>query len=178
VPSLGRTAVIEAHERRPLAVVQCGALRGWLCDDGLVVPALPEDTAERFARISALPPLLLPAGYLEADAAQRQIVPQPLGQSTEVLAVLAACALDLPGQVREVLLSADGAARLRCRDGFEVRLGGMENLSLKLAALPKALRLCEGSREKLLYLDASDSGIFYQKWKEAPSGKAANTDHS
>jgi hypothetical protein len=168
-PSIGRQAVLLVQERRPLAAVHCGPLRGWLCDDGVIVPALPDDKSERFTRIAALPPVVFPAAALAVDTGGQRLCAQRLDDADATMAVLAACALDLPGQVKAVQVAADRHTSLLCNDGLEVRLGSAENLQVKLAALPKALRLCAESRDKLRYLDASDSGVFYQKWKQAPT---------
>ncbi len=169
-PRLGRSALLEVSERRPLVRVHCGKLSAWLCDDGMLVPMDAKlDTGERFTRLSQLPLLRLPEGTLSPSRSNPgQIEQQELAASAELLSVIACCAQQLPLQVDSVDLDEAQKIQLRLKDGFVVRLGGRSGLAVKLAALPKALRLCEGHRDKLLYLDASDSGIFYQKWKDTP----------
>ncbi|MCC7477594.1 cell division protein FtsQ [bacterium] len=166
----GREAVLQVSERRPLVRVQSGRLAAWLCDDGRLVPLDEKlDQGGRFELLKQLPVLTLPESYL-GDLAEMENFREPveLAQAPALLSVVACCAEQLPLQVKSLELAEEGRMTLRLKDGFEVRLGNASGLAMKLAALPKALRLCEGHREKLLFLDASDSGIFYQKWKDVP----------
>ena len=65
----------------------------------------------------------------------------------------------------ELVLATVNVEQIRSRN-FRVLLGEGSALPEKIVALPKALRLCEHKRDKLLYLDASNPQRFYMKWRE------------
>lgn len=153
----GRTMLIEISEKKPLLRVVAGETKLWLCQDGWL---LQMDTAADhggvFDTIRQLPSVRLIAA--EPDTM--------LPEAESILEAAAACYAALPGEIDVIELTGSGELVLYDRSGFPIRLGQPALLDAKISALPKALRICSENREKLLYLDASNPEVFYEKWKE------------
>ena len=154
---LPATAVLDIDERQPLLLIETLNRRYWLCDGGELVRVNPvKDTGETFVGIEQHPKVML--GYP---------VEEGYFELAQPVLVTAACCMDvLPGTIQTVEVTAEGEINLYDRSGFQILLGEPVDLAEKIGALPKALRLSEGDRDKLRYLDARDVDTFYEKWKE------------
>jgi cell division septal protein FtsQ len=154
-PWLGRECVVEVHERRPLLAAIGHQQKYWICDDGSLVERQDEyDVGAAFEAVRRQPLVVISAaGEGSADV--------------DTLLLLASCCQQaMPGVIRKIEQRPDGQYLAYDQRNFKVLLGGAEQLPEKIAALPKALRLCEDKREQLLYLDASNPQRFYMKWRE------------
>jgi len=153
----GRTMLIEISEKKPLMRVVAGESKMWLCQDGwLKAMDTESDHGGVFDSIRQLPTVRLQAA--EADTR--------LAEANSILEAAAACYAALPGEIEFIELEPDGGLVLYDESGFPIKLGQPTMLSAKISALPKALRICNENRDKLLYLDASNPAVFYEKWKE------------
>lgn len=163
-PLPGRSMLITVTERLPLLAVSAGGQRYLLCDDGQLVQtdASKPAAADALAAIATRPALRLPE-----DPGAGALADAPM-----LLSIAASCEASLPGKIAKIELSRQGEVTLYDRGGLELRLGGGDYLT-KIAALPKALRICDANRASLRYLDATDARVFYQKWNHTISSKAA-----
>jgi hypothetical protein len=150
-PLPGRTLLLNVSERRPLLSVESAGARYWLCDDGTLVPmaAKGRDKGAPFNAIQQLPHVQLVGRGLD-DAAT--VV-------DALLLAAAACNEVLPGQVKRITVNAAGEFSLFDSTGLEIRLGQPQELTAKIAALPKALRAANADRASLNYLDASEPRV-------------------
>lgn len=161
-PLPGRALLIEIAERKPLLRVVSGEAKLWLCQDGwLMRMDVDADHGGIFDRIRQLPSVRLPAAEPDTQ----------LPEADSILQAAAACYAALPGEIDLIELGTDGELSLYDKTGFPIKLGKPTMLNAKISALPKALRICSENRDKLLYLDASNPAVFYEKWKE-PQVKA------
>ncbi|MDQ3024757.1 MAG: cell division protein FtsQ/DivIB [bacterium] len=154
----GLTAVITVTERRPLLMVVAGGLKYWLCDDQQLVARMAEDRGAAFTSIAAFPRVSLPDDPGEGKLAKAQ----------EYLQLVAACDRYLPGSIRNIEVNRDGEVSLYEPSGFQIKLGRADNMLERIAALPQVLRVCEGHKDKLRFLYASEVNgtlVFYEKWK-------------
>jgi cell division septal protein FtsQ len=159
----GRTAVIEVAERRPLIQLVGAGFPYWLCDDGRLIAKQGVDSNTVFSEIARLPKVALPDDPGEGL----------LADSAEYLQLVAACDKYLPGQVERIELNREEELFLYQKSGFEIRLGRSEEMIARIAALPQVLRVCEGHKDRLRYLYATEVNgtlVFYEKWK----GKAGS----
>lgn len=159
----GRTSVLTVSERKPLIQLNGGGLPYWLCDDGSLVTKQTSDKLGVFADIQRLPVVALP------DDPGAGALPH----AKEYLQLVAACDKYLPGTVARLELNHEGDLSLFQKSGFEIRLGQSEKMLERIAALPQVLRVCEGHKESLRYLYATEVNgtlVFYEKWK----GKAGS----
>jgi len=165
-PLPSRTLLVTVTERLPLlAVAACGQ-RYWLCDDGQLVKAETSDPApDALTSIASRPRLRLPD---DPGAG-------PLKDAELLLGIAANCETALPEKIATIELNRQGEVTLYDRGGLEVRLGSGD-YHTKIAALPKALRICEANRASLRYLDATDPRVFYQKWNHTISSKTASAE--
>lgn len=155
----GATVVLDPTERLPLLRVVAGGVKYWLCDDGsLARMDVDNDHGGVFDRIRGMPRVEL----LEDPGAG------PLALAELLLTTGGYCQALMPGIITTIRLTPEGELNLIEQGGLEIRLGPPVDLEQKLSALPKALRICEGDRDKLDYLDASNPRIFYENWTEPP----------
>jgi cell division septal protein FtsQ len=159
----GRTLLVDVTERLPLLAVSAGGQRYWLCDDGQLVALDTSGPAPAAMRGIATRPRL----HLPEDPGAG-----PLKDAELLLSIAAGCESALPEKIASIELSRQGEVTLYDKGGLEIRLGGGD-FTTKIAALPKALRICEANRASLRYLDATDPRVFYQKWNHTISSKAA-----
>jgi len=151
------TALMTVEERNPLLLLKVNGDQYWLCDDGEAIPRdLELDTGEVFEAILKLPVIELETTDLSRLA----------DLTTPALLTAALCHETLPGVIRRISVAASGELDLYDHKGFRIRLGQPTMLEEKIAALPKALRICEQKGSALQYLDARDPQVFYEKWKE------------
>jgi hypothetical protein len=164
-PLPGRTILLNVNERRPLLAVESAGARYWLCDDRTFVPVTPaRDKGGPFNAILQQPQVQF-AGMRLDDAG---------GVVDALLLVAAACNEVLPGQIRRITVNGAGELSLYDAGGLEIRLGQPQDLTAKIAALPKALRAASADRAKLNYLDASeprvgDRLVIYENRKDGPA---------
>lgn len=163
---LPRAAILTVHERQPVLRAIVGGAKFWLCSDGsLARMDVKADYGGAYDRIRQLPSIVLPAlpdGSLPADA-------------EAILVAAACCEQGMPGVIDRIVLSNDGKLDIYDKRGFRIHLGGVSDVQAKIAALPKALRICAADRDRLKYLDASNPRIFYEVWKEPFAGANAGT---
>jgi cell division septal protein FtsQ len=159
-----RTAVLTVQERQPVLRAIVGGAKYWLCSDGSLAPMdAKADHGGAYDRIRQLPSIELPA--IPGGGA-------PAGAGT-LLTAAACCEQGMPGVIDRIVLSADGRLDIYDEQGFRIYLGDAGEVEAKIAALPKALRICAADRERLKYLDASNPRIFYEVWKEPLAATAA-----
>lgn len=159
-----RTALLTVKERQPVLRAIVGGGKYWLCSDGtLAAMDVQADHGAAYDRIRQLPSVVLPAKRNEDH---------PVDNSS-LLVAAACCAQSLPGVIDRIVLGSDGMLNLFDRSGFQIYLGEATELETKIAALPKALRVCAADKAKLKYLDASNAQIFYQVWQEPFNAAAA-----
>jgi hypothetical protein len=156
-PKLNRSALISVAERRPLLNVQARSSEYWLCDDGiLTLVNYTTDVNPVFQRVRDLPRIELPI-----DPG-----PSKLPIADTLLKAAACCELALPDRIERIEIAPDGEMVLHDKQGFPIHLGKPRDLEQKIGSLPGALDVCEADLPELKYLDASDPGILYQKWKQ------------
>jgi cell division septal protein FtsQ len=166
---LPRTAVLTVQERQPVLRAIVGGVKYWLCSDGsLARMDVKADHGGAYDRIRRLPSIELPA---TPDSDEQD-------SAGTILAAAACCEQVMPGVIDRIVLGPDGMLDLYDRQGFRIYLGQASEVAAKIAALPKALRICAADRERLKYLDASNPRIFYEVWKEplasvSPAGNTA-----
>lgn len=161
-PLPGRALLVNVNEKKPLLRVLAGGSKLWLCQDGSLLAMDPQaDHGGAFSKIRQLPTVRLPAAEAGTE----------LPAAPAILEAAAACYAALPGEIEFIELDAQGQLALYDLTGFPIKLGEPTMLGEKISALPKALRICSANRDKLLYLDASNPAVFYEKWKE-PQVKA------
>ncbi len=163
-----RTALLTVQERQPVLRAVVGGKKYWLCSDGsLAVMDVKADHGAAYDLIRRLPSIVLPA---------RQNEDHPVDNNSLLIAA-ACCAQQLPGVIERIEVGADGRLSLYDRGGFQILLGAATELESKIAALPKALRVCAADKPRLKYLDATNARIFYQVWieplKTAPVANAS-----
>ena len=125
---------------RSVAVVRQGASAWLVSARGRVLRALPRGSH------GALPRIWLPRSV---DVAVGASLARDEGGSAAA-ALAAARRVGFRGHVRDVS-SLDGSLAFRLRSGLELRLGGEEDLALKLAVAARILPLVRGTK----YLDVS-----------------------
>jgi len=151
------TVVLTVYERQPLLLVEASDRDFWLCDGGELVRVNPEvDSGETFAGIAANPHIRIRAGVDEGYFTMAE----------PVLTAAACCCEAMPGVIDIIEITDIGELNLYDNTGFQILLGEPVDLPEKIGALPKALRLSQGDKNKLRYLDARDVDTFYEKWKE------------
>jgi cell division septal protein FtsQ len=164
----GRTAVVTVRERRPVLLLSAAGMQYWLCDDEQLIARQPEDRASTFINIAALPHISLPEDPGEGK----------LQGAREYLELAAACEQYVPGQVARLEINRDGEITACQPSGFQLRLGRADNMLERIAALPQVLRVCEGHKDKLRFVYASEVNgtlVFYEKWNgPAAQLKAGN----
>jgi cell division septal protein FtsQ len=164
---LPRTAVLTVQERQPVLRAIVSGAKFWLCSDGSLAPMDAQaDHGGAYDRIRQLPSIELPA--TTGGGA-------PAGAGT-MLTAAACCEQGMPGVIDRIALSPDGKLDIYDRQGFRIYLGEASEVEAKIAALPKALRICTADRERLKYLDASNPRIFYEVWKEPQATAEAGAD--
>jgi cell division septal protein FtsQ len=163
-PLPDRTLLVTVTERLPLLATVAGGQRYWLCDDGQLVKAdVGGFKADALSSLATRPTLHLPD---DPGAG-------PLKNAELLLSIAANCATALPEKIASIELNRQGEVTLYDKGGLELRLGSSGDYQTKIAALPKALRICEANRASLRYLDATDPRVFYQKWNHTISNQTA-----
>ncbi len=158
-PAWGWTMVLDPVERLPLLRVVGGGAKYCLCDDGVLAKMdVDNDHGGVFDRIRGMPNVELLDDPGEG----------PLAEAELLFTVGGYCQSLMPGMIALICFTPDGGLNLVDQGGLEIRLGQPVELEKKLAALPKALRICESDRNNLDYLDASNPRIFYENWTELP----------
>lgn len=152
-----RGVVAEVVERHPIARVQLAGQRQWVCDDGALVAI----NRQRDAR---LVPVLKDVPLIEIAGDAPPTPPALLALANAAVA----CKLDAPGQIASLRYTAEGQVELTHACGIYIRMGGLEGLGQRMAALPKVLRSCADERGELRGIDASDPCVFYKEWRSAP----------
>lgn len=164
-PLAGRCLLVTVEERLPLVPLKGAGSEYWLCDDGQLVP---QDLAGGN-----------PLALVEANKVPLIDLPDDPGQgelanAAALLQIAACCQQELPARIKRIRMDRSGEFTLYEVSGLQIKLGSEGDLLARIAALPKALRICEANRSSLRYLDASDPGVFYQKWNHTISSKTGS----
>lgn len=151
----GRTMVVDIEERLPLLKTRVSDRDYWLCSDqALVEYDAEEDQGAVYEAIGKLPRVKMPL----VDGSRLDW----LGEA--VITAAASCHQALPGEIKLIEITSDHEMVLYDSTNFPIHLGQPVELPRKIGALEKALRICRENKDGLLYLDASDPMVFYQKW--------------
>jgi cell division septal protein FtsQ len=158
VPSGIRSLTVQVSERHPLTRIKSASGIHWICDDGALVPVVAARDADLLEALKSVPLMVIPAGVSMPQAAE-------LLQLAEATA---ACNLNMPGKIASLSYDAKGEVELTHLCGLPIRLGGLDGITERIAALPKVLRGCEATRAQLRGIDASDPCVFYKQWRAIP----------